>query len=236
MTTESAYAGDDPRGLLSDARELAQGVRRAQRATWFPLLVFAAITFVAIPVLGFSSPHLGSCVFVYPAGRAVAPVGRACAVDYTAGLVYWPIAAVLAYVAIAAFYIRQSRARGVGTRVRPYAIVGIILALVVTGASLWAFHHPSARGVLLPPGLSNLGNPASAIGYALLVLAWAERNRALLLVALGYTVVVLTRFTFGWVIHTPGFVVLPNLVVDGSVLLLAGIGFALAQRPWRSAE
>src|SRR5215472_2668893 len=129
MTTESAYAGDDPRGLLSGARELARGVRQAQRATWFPLLVLAAVTFVAIPVLGLSGPHLGNCV-------PVPPVGRACTVDYTAGLVYWPIAAVLAYVAIAAFYIRHSRAHGVGTRVRPYAIVGIVLALVVTGASL----------------------------------------------------------------------------------------------------
>ena len=35
---------------------------------------------------------------------------------YPALLVYWPTALVLAYAAIAAFYIRRSQARGVGTR------------------------------------------------------------------------------------------------------------------------
>ena len=45
MTSESApRPGDDPRELLAGARELTQRVRRAQRATWFPLLVFAAVT------------------------------------------------------------------------------------------------------------------------------------------------------------------------------------------------
>lgn len=47
MTTESAFAGDGPHRLLPGARELAQRVRQAQRATWFPLLVFAAVTFGA---------------------------------------------------------------------------------------------------------------------------------------------------------------------------------------------
>jgi hypothetical protein len=41
MATESAYAGDDPRRLLSGTQDLARRVRRAQRATWFPLLVLA---------------------------------------------------------------------------------------------------------------------------------------------------------------------------------------------------
>src|SRR5258705_12206249 len=45
MTTDTAYPGDDPDRLLSNTRELAQRVRKEQRATWFPLLVFAALTF-----------------------------------------------------------------------------------------------------------------------------------------------------------------------------------------------
>jgi hypothetical protein len=51
MTTGPAYSEDDPRRLLSSTRELAERVRKEQRATWFPLLVFAAVTFAAIPVL-----------------------------------------------------------------------------------------------------------------------------------------------------------------------------------------
>ena len=43
-------AGDDPRAELSRTRDLARGVRRSQRATWFPLLVFAVLTFVSVPV------------------------------------------------------------------------------------------------------------------------------------------------------------------------------------------
>src|SRR6266702_799301 len=141
MTTESAYSGDDPHRLLSSARELAQRVRRAQRATWFPLLVFAAANFAAIPV--------------------------------------------------------------------------------------------SRYGQLLGMGvLGRLVSPEAAIGVALLVLAWAECNRALLLLTLGYLAVVLVPIRFGWGLDSPWYM-LPPLVTDGSVLLLGSIGFALAQRPSR---
>ena len=232
MTTETAYPGDDPHRLLSNTRELAQRVRKAQRATWFPLLVFAAVTFAAIPVLRYSGRHLGPCV-------ATVPGARACTVYSSAEFAYWPIALVLAYVAIAAFYIRRSRARGIETRVRPYAIAGIIIAVALTGAALWEAHiPPSASGQNLL-GLSGLGHrlasPACAIGLALLVLAWAERNRALLLLTLGYLAVVLVPINFGWVMGPLSrWSFTPQLVIHGSVLLLGGIGFALAQRPLRS--
>jgi uncharacterized membrane protein SirB2 len=51
--------------------------------------------------------------------------------------VCWPIALVLAYVAIAALYIHRARRRGIETRVRPYAVAGIIIAMALTGAALW---------------------------------------------------------------------------------------------------
>jgi hypothetical protein len=71
-----------------------------------------------------------------------------------------------------------------------------------------------------------------AIGLALLVLAWAERNVALLAVTVGYLVIVLVPIDFGWVIARPSpWVALPHLVIDGCFLLLAGLGFAVAQRP-----
>jgi hypothetical protein len=112
----------------------------------------------------------------------------------------------------------------------------MIIAVVVTGAALWGLHHPSASG---PVGLHGLGQrlatPAGAIGLALLVLAWAERNRALLLLTLAYLAIVLVPVTLGWVMGPPSqWSFLPALVIHGSVLLLGGIGFALAQRPLRS--
>jgi hypothetical protein len=224
MATGTAYPGDDPHRLLSDTRELAQRVRREQRATWFPLLVFAALTFASIPIRRYSGHHL-DCL----------PAPRVCTVYSDADFVYWPIALVLAYVAVAAFYIRRSRARGVGTRVRPYAIAGIIIAVGLTGLALWELHNPPVGS---PLGLSllsfRLASPGAAIGLALLVLAWAERNRALLLLTLAYLAAVLVPITVGWAQHDSSWYSYPA-VFQGSVLLLGGIGFALAQRPLRSA-
>jgi len=235
MTTEPAYAGGDPYQELSHVRELAHRVRQAQRATWFPLLVFAAVTFAAVPVDRYGH-YATTCRSVRSAG----PAGRVCTVYSTAGFVYWPVALVLAYAAIAAFYLRRSRARGVGTRVRPYATAGIIIAVLVSAASLWAAHHPpigehDILGLHVQAQESGvfyrLAGPACAIGLALLVLAWAERNRALLALTLGYLAIVLISINFGWVsAHPSPWFFLPHLIIDGSVLLLAGIGFALAQR------
>lgn len=228
MTSESVHPGDDPRRLLSSTRELTRRVRQTQRATWFPLLVLAAVTFAAIPVYHSSGHHLGTC--------AVVPGGRVCSAYSTAGLVYWPVALVLAYVAIAAFYIRRSQARGVGTRVRPYVIAGVILALAMTGAALWTLHDPlvGEHGLLGLPGLSSVvGSWSCAIGLAVLVLAWAERNRPLAVLAICYLVIVLVPISFGWAIDHRQWFFLPQLVIDGSVLLLGGIGFLLAQRPGR---
>ena len=50
MATDSVPAGGDPHRLLAHSRHLAHRVRLAQRVTWFPLLVLAAVTFAAIPV------------------------------------------------------------------------------------------------------------------------------------------------------------------------------------------
>jgi hypothetical protein len=225
MTTEAVHPGDDPGRLLSNTRELAQRVRKDQRATWFPLLVFAVLTFASIPVRRYSGHHL-DCL----------AVPRVCTVYSDAEFVYWPIALVLAYVAIAAFYIRRSLARGVGTRVLPYAIAGIIIAVALTGVALWELHNPPVHPLGLNGLAYQLARPEAAIGLALLVLAWAERNRALLLLTLAYLAVVLMPFTFGWVQPSPPWYFYPA-VFEGSVLLLAGIGFAVAQRPlWSPAS
>jgi len=227
MTSGTAFSGDDPRRLLSDTRELTRQVRRTQRATWFPLLVLAAVTFAAIPFR--YSPHrLGTC--------AATGSVRVCTAYPPALLVYWPTALVLAYAVIAAFYIRRSQARGVGTRVRPYVVAGIILALAMTGSLVWTLYHPLAF-TLAGPGLFSALHHSYpfAIGLALVVLAGAERNEALLALALGYLAVVLVTATVGSV-SGHGWLGFPvQLVIPGSVLLFGGIGFLLAQRPWRRA-
>ena len=211
MTSGTAFSGNDPRQLLSDTLELTRQVRRTQRATWFPLLALAAVT----------------C--------AATETARACTAYPTALLVYWPTALLLAYAVIAAFYIRRSQARGVGTRVRPYAVAGTILALAMTGSLLWTLYHPLAFTLGGPGLFPALNSYPLAIGLALVVLAGAERNETLLALALGYLAVVLMTATVGSISDHGGLGFPVQLVIPGSVLLLGGIGFLLAQRPWRAA-
>jgi hypothetical protein len=235
MATYSPGASEEPRRLLADNRRLVRRVRTAQRATWFPLLVLAAVTFAAVPVYGLGG-FVRSC-------RDQPGGGRVCSVYSSAALVYWPIALVLAYVAIAVFYLRRTRARGVGTRVFPYAVVGIALAVVAGGALAWFVTHPPVGeydlvGLHLGPGqgasLFQLFSPAAAIGLALLVLAGCERSWALFLLALGYVALAFVPLSdLGWVISRPSpWASAPRLVIGGAVLLLAGLLFAARQRPW----
>jgi len=222
----------DPRAQLSLSRDLARRVRREQRATWFPLLVFAVITFLAMPVNRAGHPAGIVCRSVQ--GPLLG--ARVCLAHNSASFVYWPIALVLAYVVIAAFDIRRSRARGVGSRVRPYAVTGIAIAVAVTAASIWAERNPLVGQYdflgwhLQGPDVYRVLGPACAIGLGLLVLAAVERSVALLAVTIAYLIIAIGGITFGWTIATPprwGFA--PHLVIEGSVLLLASIGFAIAQ-------
>jgi hypothetical protein len=231
--------GGDPQQLLSRSRELTERVRSAQRATWLPLAVLATVTFGAVPAYRFGHYARTCRTWVDPDGQT----GTVCFIYNSAAFVYWPIALVLAYVTIAALYLHRSRARGVGTRVRPYVIAGIGVAVLLTGVSLWVDHHPPIDphnilglhvAALQAGSIFRLTGPASAIGLALLVLAWAERSRALLVFAFAYLATVLIPIDFGWVITRPSpWSFLPHLLIDGGVLLLGAITFALAQRAAR---
>ncbi|AVT37761.1 hypothetical protein [Plantactinospora sp. BB1] len=227
MTTDSVPAAGDPRRLLADARDLARRVRLAQRVTWLPLLVLALVTFGAILVYRFGDPVLSDC---QPVDR-----GQVCKVWYRSAQLYWWTALVLAYVVIAGGYLRVARARGLGTRVRPYVLTGV--ALVVLSAAVtvaWRLldnpYFPDTPPALVQ-FLFRLFDPTGAIGLALLVLAWLERRVALLLFALGYLTVVLVPINFGWGVGWGDrWGMAPQLVINGGLLLLGSAGFALAQR------
>jgi hypothetical protein len=241
MTTDSVPAGGDPRRLLSDVRTLAHRVRRDQRVTWVALLVLAAVTFVAIPIDWYSlQADCGS------ASAWIKDVdgGSMCHVTGWGPMFYWPPALLLAYTAIAVYAVRVARARGVGARALPYAIIGATLTVVLfVGA--WVLvrvylatnpvpTHPFPSWVML---LDRLVAPWGTIGVALLVLARLERNVALLVFTLGYLAVVLVPINFGW--HPSwgyrGILgeFLPQQVINGTVLLLGAIGFAVARRRHR---
>ena len=235
MTAAQSFGDTNPREQLALSRNLARRVRQAQRATWFPLLVFAVVTFLAIPVT--RAGHATGIRCTRPQGPLRIHV---CVAHNSAAYVYWPIALITAYALITAFYMYRSRSSGLGNRVRPYVVAGIALAVSVTAASVWAAHNPPAGRYdflgwhLQGSDFYRLIGPACAIGLGLLVLAVVERSLALGAAALAYLAVAIGGIDFGWTIPPPstwGFA--PHLVIEGGILLLAAIGFALAQLPVR---
>ncbi|WP_436533867.1 hypothetical protein [Actinoplanes sp. HUAS TT8] len=226
MTADSVPAGADPRRLLSEVRTLSRRVRTDQRVTWVALLVLAIATFAAIPVDWFAT-------------QVDCTADGACRFDRLGTMVFWPPALLLSYGIIAVVYVRIARSRGVDARVLPYAITGAVLAGVFAVACVWvrmylashpvtADSPPTAGWILL---LDRLVAPAGTIGISLLVLAWLERNPALLAYTVGYLTIVLVPITFGWRMHSSVQAeFLPPQVISGTLLLLGAAGFALARR------
>ncbi len=235
MTAVGSFDDSNPRSQLSLSRDLARQVRRRQRASWFPLLVFAAVTFVAIPVTRGGHAAGINCRHLSTTG---VPVARVCVAHNSAAYVYWPIALVVAYVLIAAFFVRLSRARGVGTRVRPYVVAGVVLAIAATAASIWAGHtvlvgeYDVLGWHLQDQDVYRLAAPACAIGVAMLVLAAVDRSPALFLFTVGYLVIAIGGVTFGWTITgRSAWSFAPHLVIDGGLLMLGAACFAAVQLP-----
>ncbi|MCY1141102.1 hypothetical protein OWR29_24150 [Actinoplanes sp. Pm04-4] len=227
MTANSLPAAGDPRRLLSDMRTLSQRVRADQRMTWVALLVLAAATFAAIPFDWF-----GMDVTCLPDGG--------CQFARDGMLYYWIPAMPLMYAAIAFLYLRAARARGLGGRVLPYAITGAVTTLVFPAAWLavttYFSNHPYPDQPL-PYWwfvLDRLVMPWGMIGVTLLVLAWLERNVALLAFTVGYLALVLLVLPMNYGFSSGFFSIraamaVPQLIV-GVVLLLAAFGFRAAGR------
>jgi hypothetical protein len=218
----------DPQSLLSSTHELTHRVRLTQRGGWFPLLIFAAVTFGAIPFNRYG-PHTIHCSATHGASKV-------CIAYSALALWYWPIALLAAYVVISWFYLRRSERRGVGTRVWPFVAVGAVLTLLVTGWAFWADAHPAflAYTLHLQSGQPNrflyrIASPAGAIGVALLLLAWIERSRPMLIVTVVYLIVAVSTVGVGWFAHPTPWASLPHLVIDGGVLLIGGILLAALQ-------
>lgn len=233
MSTSSKPAAD-PQRLLADTRELSRKVRKAQRGTWLALLVLGATVLLATPFYEYGHSVVGRCQ------TSAGGPNIACARYPTLALWYWPVALVIGYGLIGAIFARQARSRGVGARVRPYVIGGIVLTAVSVLIIVWELHHPLAwssfGSAFLSPGslaqawLQRLISPVGVIGLGLLVLAGMERSRAVLGFGIVYLVAVAASAPIGT--YTGKFF-LPGLLVPGLVLLAGGGLFALLERPAR---
>lgn len=220
MTTDSVSSSGDARALLSDVNALARRVRSDQRVTWVALLVLAAVTFVGIPADWY--------------GLDMGCAQDGCRFARRGVLLYWPPALLLAYAAIGYCYVRVARSRGLGARVLPYALTGVGLTVLFTAVWVFAALYFPDHPVRFPEWalvLDRLIAPWGTIGVGLLVLARLERNVALLLFTIGYLAVVLVPIDFGWGadwgLRT---MFLPQQAINGTVLLLGALGFALAGR------
>jgi hypothetical protein len=240
MTDASLPSSGTPREVLAGLNDLARRVRAAQRGTWFPLLLLGLLLLGGILVdrLTFHI-HTVSC-------RAdVLPDAVGCVQVKQGSPLYWTLGLALVYAVTAVFYISRARRRGVGSTVRPYLLVGlVVLALVAptrfwgTGqvpppgglGDFWGLHFHATPG--LGAFLSRLTGRAVSVGVPLLVLAWVERSRALLAFALVYLFVELLPVTAGrtQVGHTSPWSALPGLIVPAVLLLAGAAGFGWAER------
>lgn len=244
MTDDPAPATDTPRQLLSTTQELTRQVRKAQRGTWFPLALLGLVTVAAAPFYRLGPhPHL-TCTAIStlgPGGSLAGPQPGTTALKCFIAFgwptfTYWVVALAAAYAVIAGFFVLRARRRGVGARIRPYILAGIAGVMLV--AVLWLAQHYLANQSRYPSALVVHGlNPLLTIGLALFVLAWVERSWALLAFAVANLAAVLTNFynidgllrDHGWVVAMP-WIFVPRLWFAGGVLLLAGAGFAIAER------
>jgi hypothetical protein len=240
MTDKQVPTADGPRQLLSTTRELTRRVRKAQRGTWFPLVLLGLVVAAATPFYRIGAHPRVTCGPVTVSGGG--GVARTCFVAFGwPAFAYWIAALVLAYAVIAGFYLVRARRRGVGARILPYVMAGI--AAVVLYAALWAVQQHLVKAYLQSRNQTAMLavhglNPLLAIGMALFVLAWTERSWALLVFAAGYLAAALlpnlysiTRLLaeHGWMVSRQWHF-LPGLWLAGGVLLLGGAAFAVAER------
>lgn len=236
-----------PHEVLADLGDLTRKVRAAQRGTWFPLLLLGLLTLGGILV-----SHFTLTVETVPCPVTAPAAGTGCTLIRQGSPVYWPVGLALAYAATAFFYVRRSRKRGVGTRIRPYILTGIVLVGMASATAYWSLRQGVAQpgdqidfwGLHLDPAsgvtqfIERLAGNAMAVGLPLLVLSWVERSLALLLLTAAYLAVELVPLTSGWAgmsVDSP-WPALPHFAVPGALLLLGAVGFALAELPRRSAS
>ncbi|WP_149030435.1 hypothetical protein [Kitasatospora sp. MBT66] len=248
MTDASVPSSGAPQEVLASLGDLTRRVRAAQRATWFPLLLFGVLTLGGILVdrLTFRVEEVTPC----PPGPSRADVVlTVCTAAKQGSPLYWTAGIALVYAATAVFYVRRARARGVGSPIRPYVLTGVALVVVVAATMFWVGRNGIPQpgepldfwSLQLDPGagttqfLERLTGEAAAVGLPLLVLSWVERSRALLLFALAYLLLELVPISTGWagIGAASPWSGLPRLIVPGVFLLLGALGFALVQLPRR---
>jgi hypothetical protein len=234
-------------GLLSEMRSLRRSARSARHAYWFPLVLFGVLTCVAVPF--YIRPRglggLGTYVQLGP----YTPLLNGLPGQTQAYLGYYWLVALLGGLALTLWwYRRHARRIGLRTPSRGYLVtVTVLTGLAIALPILSQIPGLRFLRVLWPGDLTIRGTfPFLIIAAGLCVLAWAERSRALAVIAAIYTGTALLAslydienilFRLGWN-PSPNqwqLTSLPNVLLPAIVLLVGGLGAYLMQRRQRRA-
>lgn len=210
---EARVAESPDPGLLEEVRSLRRRARNARRAYWFPLVTFGVLTLLATPLYS-------------PASPSTAPSGPQSIGVFASGMLahpnqiaqYWLVALPVGYLVTLWYYQFRSVYTGVMSRIGPFIWSGLGLVLAATaGYFLYLLpttYHGTLALIVLAGGLH--------------VLAWLERSWLLEVFAVFFTAIALLAnfydlenvISLGWYSNT-----LPNILIPGLVLTLAGILF-----------
>jgi hypothetical protein len=233
---------------INDVKALQSRTRRARRGLWFPLVLFGLVILASTPLYvyptitptpAFLTPDVPSSPSTFTGNGGYSGLlgfspGGMFTFSPLMVTVFWLVATPLGYVLTAGFYWLRARRQGVATSTRAYVLTGLgLFALLVA---------TSVIGVSLPGDLTIRGlTPLIAVALGLFVLARVERSWALLAFAVpflalnvGANLYNMENVVYRLGLGSAGPEV--NVIVVGSVLLLAGVIFGLGavatrQRP-----
>ena len=242
--TSLSNAGDpaQAKAWIDDVSELRSRTRRARRGLWFPLILFGLVILASTPLYvnptitptaAFLTPDVPSSPSTFTgnggdSGLLGFSPGGMFSFSPLMVTVFWLVAGPLGYVLTAGFYWLQARRRGVATSIRAYVLTGLGLFALLVAISTPLIPVP-VHGNLLVRGLT----PLLAVALGLFVLARVERSWPLLAFAVPFLALCVTANLYDMenVVYRLGLSSAGpevNVIVVGSVLLLAGVGFGAA--------
>jgi hypothetical protein len=213
---------DQAKDWLARVREVRVAVRRARPGYWFPLLVFGAIVLVSTPLYvqnPIPGSQAGSMPAYFPAGDLTDNPARVA--------VFWVVALPLGFLLVTLYYGMRARRRGVEVSLNAFLLVGLsvfgLLVLASLAGATFLIGDLAIRGLL----------PLFVIGFALLVLSFAQRSVGQVVFAAVFLGLCLVANLYDMEnvvnrILGSGYGPSANVVITGIVLLLGAIGFGTA--------
>lgn len=237
-----AFDPAQAKAWIDDVSVLQSRTRRARRGLWFPLVLFGLVILASTPLYvnptmtttpAFLTPDVPSDPSTFTgsggdSGLLGFSPGGMFSFSPVMVTVFWLVATPVGYVLTAGFYWLQARRRGVATSIRAYVLTGLGLFALLVATST-----PVVR-VSFPGDLTIRGlTPLIAVALGLFVLARVERSWALLAFAVPFLTlsVAANLYNMENVVYRLGLGSAGpevNVIVVGSVLLIAGVIFSLA--------